>query len=235
MSRSRYGLMLGVLGALLLVPGLAAQQPEAMEIAAEAQALEGDRELLHQTMVDSRIATGRSRPGLSLWAQDAGLAFSHWMGRWMDRVLPGLNRWLVPLIEPATKFLLALLATLLLVFGVRFVLDRWRRRLPTKEPVQHLGARPEQAVAHDWENELRRHLERGDVAAATHALWWWLAGRLAAERAEPSWTSRELVRSVGRGDLLVDVRRLDRMIYGATRPSAGDVRRLWGDLQEAVG
>ncbi len=82
---------------------------------------------------------------------------------------------------------------------------------------------------------MRRRLEAGDVSAAVEALWWWLASGLVADRAEPSWTSRELVARAGRQDLLADVRRLDRMMYGAARPSADDVSRLWSDLREAVG
>ncbi len=154
----------------------------------------------------------------------------------MERVLPGFNRWLVPFIEPATKFLLALLAVVLFVFLMRFIAERWRHHEPaTPDAIQHLDARDEESVAMDWEGELKRHLETGDVAAATQALWWWLAGRLAADRAEPSWTSRELVVRAGRHDLLTDVRRLDRMIYGLRRPSPGELRRLWGDLREVVG
>ncbi len=235
MTRHDCALALTVL--LLVASPVVAQEHEATDGPQSTAALEGDRELLRQTMIDARIASDRSRPGLTQWAQDVGLAFSQWLGRWMDRVLPGFNRWLVPFIEPATKFLLTLLAVVLFVFLVRFIVERWRlRESASSEPIQHLDADDEvESAAREWEDELRRHLGRGDVAAATQALWWWLAGRLAADRAEPSWTSRELVVRAGRRDLLADVHRLDRMMYDVRQPSADDIRRLWGDLREAVG
>ena len=199
--------------------------------------LEADRELLRQAMLEARIATDRSRPGLTSWARDAGLAFSRWVGGWMESALPGINQWLAPLLEPALTVLLTLLATLLLALAVRFAFEHWRRRLPVEAsaPVQHLGITADEAAARDWEGELRRCLGKGDVAASIEALWWWLANGLVADRAEPSWTSRELVVRAGRRDLLADVRRLDRMMYGATQPQVSEVNRLWSDLRKALG
>ncbi len=233
----------GVLAALMLV-GVSetearqpadAREPPAARPPGSLVSLEADHELLRQVMVESRVATDRSRPGLTLWAQDAGLAFSRWMAGVVERALPGFNRWLVPFIEPAMRLLLMLLVAVLLIFLTRYAFERWRRRTPaTREPVQHLGAAADAAAARDWEGELRRQLERGDVAASTRALWWWLAGCLVGDRAEPSWTSRELAAKAGRRDLSAGVRRLDRMMYGAARPQAGDVRRLWSDLREMV-
>ncbi len=246
MSRRRLVLVFSAMLAALfpVLPESGAQQTEggtdrlpARSAAgpSEVRPLAADRDLLRRSMVEARVATDRSRPGLTLWAQDAGLAFSRWAASWMERVVPGFNRWFAPFVEPALTVLLALLAAVLLVLLARFALGRWRQRAPatTSPAIQHLGdagGRP----AYDWESELARHLESGDVAAAIHALWWWLANGLAADRAEPSWTSRELVVRAGRHDLLAVVRRLDRMMYGAVRPRAGDVRRLWGDLREAV-
>ena len=89
-----------------------------------ARPLAGDRELLQRVALDSRIVTDRSRPGPTLWVQDAGLAFSRWMTGWMDRVLPGFNRWLGPWIEPALKALLALLAAVLLIDTARWARER---------------------------------------------------------------------------------------------------------------
>ena len=73
------------------------------------------------------------------------------------------------------------------------------------------------------------------MTASTEALWWWLAGVLVGDRAEASWTSRELVARAGRRDLLADVRRLDRLMYGAGRRRIEDVRDLWRALRTAVG
>lgn len=239
---------IGVLAVLLLIsvpesgsqslaetPAPAAETPEAQSI--EIPSPEADRDLLRQTMVDARIATDRSRPGITLWARDTGIAFSQWIAGWMERVLPRFARGLAPFFEPVLMVLLALLAAVLLGFLARYALERWRRREGVAIPgsVQRLGAADEDTAARDWEGELRRYLAKGDVAASIEALWWWLASRLVADRAGASWTSRELVNKAGRRDLLTVVRRLDRMMYGAVRPSTDEVSRLWGDLREVVG
>ncbi len=205
--------------------------------AARPEPLAADPERLRRTMAEARVATGRPRPGLSLWARDAGAAFSHWMADWMQRTLPRYARRLAPFFEPAVMVLLALLSALLLAFLASVALDRWRRRrqAETEPAVRSLAATGEPQAARDWEAEIRRRLADADVAAAIEALWWWLASRLVGERAEPSWTSRELIQRAGRRDLRTAVRRLDRMIYGGGRPETGDVRRLWRDLREAVG
>lgn len=196
----------------------------------------GDREQLRQVMLDARIATDRSKPSLALWARDAGVAFSRWMSEWMERVLPGFARVAMPWVEPAMMILLALLAAILFALLARYAFDRWRRRMPGPSPdVEPLAAAAKPAAERDWAGELRRRLANGDAAGGIEALWWWLASRLVADRAEPSWTSRELVARAGRRDLLAAVRRLDRMMYGAAQPSAGEVGRLWSDLEEAVG
>ncbi len=213
----------------------AATRPTAAE-PFEARSLEADCEMLRQTMLDARIATDRPRPGPALWASDAGIAFSRWLAEWLEHVLPGFTRLWTPLLEPALKVALAVLAAMLLAFLVRLAFERRRRaRVRSPEPVRVLDAAGDETAERDWDGELRLRLESGDVAAAVEALWWWLARRLVADRAAPSWTSRELIRAAGRRDLRAQVRRLDRMMYGAAQPEAGDVSRLWGELREAVG
>ncbi len=228
----------GALVAFLLIPmpqaeGEGAQPPE-------VRSLEADQLLLRQVVSEARITTDRSKPGPTLWLQDAGLAVGRRMAGWMERVLPKFARRAAPFFEPVLLVLLALLAALLLVFLVRLAFEHRRRALPAP---RRPGAATDRAAPppgegqarHDWATELRRHLGSGDVTAAIEALWWWLASCLVAERAEPSWTSRELVIKAGRRDLLADVRRLDRMMYGAVRPSTREIGRLWDDLRGVVG
>ncbi len=217
-------------------PLLAQQGDAAASDPAGPEPLIADQDQLRQVMVEARVATGRPRPGLSLWARDAGAAFSHWMAGWMEQNLPRFARLWAPFFEPAVMLLLALLAAVVLAFLARLALDRWRRRAPaeTAPAARDPGAAGAPAAARDWEAELRRRLERRDAAGAIEALWWWLAERLVGERAEPSWTSRELIYRAGRRDLLSGVRRLDRMMYGTGRTQTGDVGRLWNDLKAAV-
>ena len=194
-----------------------------------------DRDVLRQAMLEARIETTQPRPGLSLYVRDAATAFSQHLAQWMERVLPRFVRRAAPLLEPVMMFLLGLLALILVILLVRVAFTHRRRRPVEAPPVQDLGAADAPPAGRDWESELRRHLDHGDAPAAIEALWWWLATGLAGDRAQPSWTSRELVVQAGRRELLKDVRRLDRMMYGAVQPSTSDVGRLWHDLWEAVG
>ncbi len=234
---SRLPILLAVsLLALAVAAPAVGQEGEATERAEPEQPLAADQEQLRELMFEARISTSRPNPSLSLWARDAGSAFSQWMARWMERALPRFTRLAAPFFEPAVMLLLALLSAVLLTFLARFALERWRyrRQAAAEPPARDLGAEGEPAAERDWEAELRRCLDGRDVTAAVEALWWWLAGRL-GQRAEPSWTSRELIHRAHRRDLLPGVRRLDRMMYGAGRPEGGDVSRLWRDLREAVG
>ncbi len=202
------------------------------------RAIEADREQLRQIMVERRIESTSRQPGLSLYMRDAALAFSRWMAGVLELLMPRFSRLLAgSWAEPLLKLLLALLAMLLLAYLVPFVVRRWlRRQVAEQQPVWEL---PEDdspdPLDPRWEAELRQRLERGEIAAAIEALWWWLARRLVGADAEPSWTSRELITRADRRDLMPSVRRLDRMIYAEGQPSADDVSNLWHDLREAVG
>jgi len=104
------------------------------------------------------------------------------------------------------------------------------------------AARPEVAKAtaaatddrETWRGQLEARLARGEVAPALEALWWWLARSLSGAEASSSWTSRELLASAERPDLLPLTAVLDRMIYGSTPPVPDDVRRLLVRLDEAL-
>lgn len=203
-------------------------------------ALSADAAGLRQVLVEHRIETARPRPGLALYMRDAGLAFSERLARWIAGVLPRLARFEGPMIEQVLKLLLALMAAALLGFSIRFALLRWRQRPRVRPPgpireIDGAADEPRIRPAAYWEAELRRRLDAGEVAAATLALWWWLASGLVGDRARPSWTTRELIARAGRRDLTPGVRRLDRMIYGNERPSAESVDRLWRELREALG
>ncbi len=195
-----------------------------------------DRETLEAALADGRVETSAPRPGVGLYVLDLGLAFARWVAGIAESFLPGFARLLGPLTELAFKVLFAVLGLALLALLLRAAWRLWRQRTP-EEPVLRPVAMPDgtpAASADRWAAEIRRHLEARDVTAAVEALWWWLATALLASGVERSWTSRELVAHAGRRDLLPQIRRLDRMIYGAAAPSGDDVRRLWSDLEEAL-
>lgn len=130
--------------------------------------------------------------------------------------------------------LVALLALLLLGRALWLWLRHRPRRLETG--VLQEGTPPPAAGldAAGWRGELERRLAAGRAAEALEAAWWWLARSLAGEKAEPDWTSRDLIAAVRRPDLAPLIRGLDGLIYGPRRPAVEDVRGLVGRLEEAL-
>jgi hypothetical protein len=132
----------------------------------------------------------------------------------------------------------AVLAGLALFLAVRSVLPRLRRRPPETAPARgEMAAAAGLSPALDaagWRAELERRLAAGLAAEALEAVWWWTARSLAGPRAEPDWTSRDLVTRARRPGLVELIRRLDAYIYGPRRPTLADVRGLVGRLEEAL-
>jgi hypothetical protein len=127
------------------------------------------------------------------------------------------------------------LAVLAAILILRLILPRLRRRTREEESpatVQRAASAYRDAAA--WRAVLERHLAEGRTAEALEALWWWLARSVAGERAEPDWTSRDLVARSRREDLRELVRRLDAFAYGPRRPAVADLRGLIGRVEEAV-
>lgn len=183
---------------------------------------------------DLRLATSPSRPTFSGYQADLVAAFVGWFSALLSRILPEggqVTRWL-------TRFGLPMLAALVvLVVGIALVqlLRRGSRRpaIPGAATARRLPT-PEAATATDWEQALQERLAEGEVTGALEALWWWLADRLTPGRADPAWTSRELLERAGRRDLRPQVQHLDRLIYGAAPVAVETVRGVWRDLREAV-
>lgn len=132
---------------------------------------------------------------------------------------------------------LAGLAVLLLAW---VVFSWWKRRSRGERPEEGEGAvaaldvPPAKRTAAAWRAELDRLLAQGRIAEALEALWWWLARSLAGDRAEPDWTSRDLVVKARREDLRDLVRRLDAFTYGPQPPGIEDLRGLVGRLDAAL-
>ncbi|HEX3553183.1 MAG TPA: hypothetical protein VIA62_08135 [Thermoanaerobaculia bacterium] len=131
-------------------------------------------------------------------------------------------------------------AAVALFLVVRALLPRLRRRRDRRRPETSavLAGAPvppgPELDAAGWRAELERRLAAGCTAEALEAAWWWLARSLAGSRAEPDWTSRDLMTQAGRPDLAGLVRRLDAFIYGPRRPAPEDVRGLVARLEEAL-
>jgi len=158
----------------------------------------------------------------------------------MDAILRGGKMLNVPpwALEGVAWTLVAVAILLVL----RVVVLRLRRRKKTGreddgDALADLGIPAAARDAAAWRAELERRLADGRIADALEALWWWLARSLAGDRAEPDWTSRDLVaqaRQDLRQDLRDIVRRLDAFTYGPRPPGVDDLRRLVGRLEEAL-
>lgn len=158
----------------------------------------------------------------------------------IDALTAGIRRLDVP--EPLVYTVawgLAVLAVLLIVW---VIFSWWRRRRRGKEEgggsIATLDVPPAKRTAAEWRAELDRRLAEGRIAETLEALWWWLARSLAGDRAEPDWTSRDLLVRARREDLRDDlrdiVRRLDAFTYGPRPPGVDDLRHLVGRLEEAL-
>ncbi|MFL6236595.1 MAG: DUF4129 domain-containing protein [Thermoanaerobaculia bacterium] len=144
--------------------------------------------------------------------------------RWLH-VSPAAVRWIAGI-------LIVLVALLILRLIVAWV--RRRTKEPEPEPVVAAAAPAAPLDAAGWRAELERRLAEGRIPEALEALWWWLARSLAGARAEPDWTSRDLVARSQREDLRDLVRRLDAFTYGPRPPAPGDLRALLGRLEETL-
>lgn len=113
----------------------------------------------------------------------------------------------------------------------------WRRRHGAGEAAEQASTRlpivgPASAAL--WRERAESRLEAGDLRGALEAIWWWLASLLAAGAVDPAWTGRELLRRVGRPELLPAVRQLDAFRYGRAAPEVDAVRRYFDQLRGAL-
>ena len=154
----------------------------------------------------------------------------------IDALSAGLKRLDVP--ESLIRTVAWGLAALAVLLVVLVVFSWWRRRNRKEEvgegSIATLDVPPAKRTAADWRAELDRLLAEGRIADALEALWWWLARSLAGDRAEPDWTSRDLVVRARREDLRDLVRRLDAFTYGPRPPGVEDLRGLVGRLEAAL-
>lgn len=131
-----------------------------------------------------------------------------------------------------------LLAALALLLIGRLVLARVRsgRRRAAEAGSLAVGPVPAPALrdAAQWRAELERRLAEGRIPEALEAAWWWLARSVAGEKAEPDWTSRDLMARSRRPDLVPLVRRLDAFIYGPRQPAAEELRNLVGRMEKTL-
>jgi hypothetical protein len=166
------------------------------------------------------------------------LALLEALARWVRRLLPDLGglKELPNAFGPAVAMVgIALVAAVLLLL-LRALVKRRRERVTTAPTVAaaFAAATAMERDRHGWRIEVERRLAAGDLAGALEALWWWFARGLTAARVDPAWTSGELLAHARRPELAPLALALDRLLYGAQRPAAEQVRGFLGRVEQAV-
>lgn len=191
-----------------------------------------DRDLLERILRESRVEQALPGPSLTGYLETVWRAVMSWL---FDSLRP-LETILGSKAFEVLVWVFAAAAVIVLAAGLVRLLALRRpvagAALVTAVP--QAPPRAEERGPDAWRAALEERLRRGNVAGALEALWWWLARSLAGSRADPAWTSREMLVVAGRADLIRFAHELDRMIYGARRPSAGEVRGLLGRLEQAI-
>ena len=191
--------------------------------------------LLERVLAETGVARFPSKPSPLSYSEAWSEAVARWLERFFgDRpgVFEGLGRAMVYAALLAVAAALGFLVVLLL----RSL--RAHRRPSSRAGQAATSAVPAAAPVRDaegWKREIEHRLRSGDVAGALEALWWWLARSLAGERADASWTTRELVVYAGRRDLLALVPYLDVLMYAPRRPAAADVAACRERLERMMG
>lgn len=193
-----------------------------------------DRARLERIVATENLDTSVPRPSWAQWIVDVGNEVARAFA-----TLIGDN---ISLAGSVVEFLGALLFLIVAVVLGALIWSFWRRRRKppsSAEKVATLAGQVQVSSSVDWEVELEKCLARHDIRGALEALWFFLAVGLGQTTVDPSATTRELVlraeaRPERRRDLLREIRPLDRMIYGGTKPAADDVRALHQRLREVM-
>lgn len=182
-------------------------------------------------MAGTGVETSPVPPESSWWSELAGAV----QAALMDALAKGSEMLRLP---RGVLYAIAIgLAVLALLLIVRVVWPRRRRKGRPGEEEGSVAATSPAAAPRDaaqWRAELERRLAAGSVPEALEAAWWWLARAVAGERAEPDWTSRDLVARSRRPELAPLIRRLDAFLYGPRQPGVDELRTLVGRLEEAL-
>jgi|GEM_PF-1163265 len=199
-----------------------------------------DRELLERLQQTADVRTAPPEPGIGEYFNYLVQQLTAWVKGLLTR---GAER--IGLDDPAIQHLVAKVllwsAGLLAVATLAHLLFRlvqYRRRqpgvfsAPATEPRAPQGALTDSLES--WHRRLQARLAAGDTLGALEALWWWLGTRLAGERLDPAWTSRELLRHTGQAGLRPDVLSLDRLRYGPGSPALAAVSDLSQRLQRQL-
>jgi hypothetical protein len=238
-ARARAGRALfgGTLVGALLAAGPLAAAPAAAGEPTPPALRAADRALVARVLADGGV--DRRLPGADLrgYLTHLGGELGRRLTAWVAAAVGAVTGSAVAV---AAAVLIAVALAALLWALTRWILHRWRRRgadgRPPPAPAAVASGTPGRGDPALWRAELERRLAEGRLAEALEAAWWWLALSLAGERADPSWTSRELLeRAVGAGEVRRRLAPLlagfDVLAYGPRRPTVAAVRGLVAALE----
>lgn len=205
-----------------------------MKVAQPLTAASVDTRLLEEIYRVERVDTSDPSQGTSAY-------LGHLLSTAISKLFEGLE-WVVDAFlgnsastRPLALALVAIAALAVVVALVRFLFARLRNRrakLPARAEESSVAAGAARSDAPGWRLELGRRLAAGDLRAALEAAWWWLASSLVGPRADPAWTTRELLLAADRRDLVPSGRQLDAMLYGE-REVHGEALEAWLTEAEA--
>lgn len=191
-----------------------------------------DRAVLDRVLAGSGVETAPAPPDSSYFGELFGAARQ----ALLDALLAGGRMLNLP--RPVVYGIVIALLGLAVLLLLRMVLARVRASASRNQEAGSVAAAEGPAAAPrdaaGWRAELERRLAEGRIPEALEAAWWWLARSVAGEKAEPDWTSRDLLARARRRELTPLVRRLDAFIYGQRRPEAEELRALVGRMEETL-
>ncbi len=191
-----------------------------------------DRAVLDRVLAGSGVETAPAPPDSS-YLGELGAAVQR---AFIDALLAGGRMLNLP--RPVVYGIAVVLLGLAVLLLLRMVLARIRAGGPQGQEAGSVaagdGPAPALRDAAGWRAELERRLAAGRIPEALEAAWWWLARSVAGEKAEPDWTSRDLLARARRRELAPLVRRLDAFIYGPRQPEAEELRALVGRMEETL-
>lgn len=195
-----------------------------------------DEGLLRQVLAQTRVVRRPSGPELTDYFGALADAFMRWL-KGLFSARPSLAENLTLAVE---IFAIAAVGLGLGLLAVA-ILRRVRANAGPRGPaVPRLGWKEADGRAPGldrsaWRRRIQARLERGDVAGALEALWWWLATSLTVDEAiDESWTTRELLVRARRPELLRAGFGLDALMYGRTSPSPADVGACLARFEERL-
>jgi hypothetical protein len=194
-----------------------------------------DADLVRRVLAETGVVRKPPGPRLMAYFGAWGEAIGGWIAEFFA-ARPGLAGQIAAAVEIAAVAIVVAAGARLAVSLARRLA---RRSAPAPAPAPGWSQVPAQTSGRrdrlGWRQEIEASLERGDVAGALEALWWWLAASLLPEAAvDSSWTTRELLMKARRPELLGLGAMLDVLMYGRRAASAGDVTACLARLEERL-